>query len=115
MGALSVETLLGFLTTTASVIAFAKLQEMMPTRPLTYQGQNVVSLVVLGGAVVMGVDADGGLVRPVSVDVPGLHRIVAAVRHSAGDPHRRRGHAHRDRAVEFLRRSGRRGHGLRAG
>src|SRR3954466_9850657 len=43
MGALSLETLLGFLTTTASVIAFAKLQELMPTRPLTYPGQNFVS------------------------------------------------------------------------
>src|SRR6185437_2412919 len=43
MGALSAETLLGFLTTTASVIAFGKLQEILPTRPLTYKGQNVVS------------------------------------------------------------------------
>ena len=37
-GRASVETLLGFLTTTASIIAFAKLQEILPTRPLTYQG-----------------------------------------------------------------------------
>ena len=40
MGALGMETLLGYLTTTASIIAFAKLQELMPTRPLTYPGQN---------------------------------------------------------------------------
>src|SRR5207244_11666659 len=38
MAALSLETLLGYLTTTASIIAFAKLQELMPTRPLTYPG-----------------------------------------------------------------------------
>jgi NAD(P) transhydrogenase subunit beta len=54
MGALVVETLLGFLTTTASIIAFAKLQELMPTRPLTYKGQNIVSLSVLTAAIVIG-------------------------------------------------------------
>jgi proton-translocating NAD(P)+ transhydrogenase subunit beta len=54
MGALVLETLLGFLTTTASIIAFAKLQELMPTRPLTFKGQNVVSLSMLTAAVVVG-------------------------------------------------------------
>jgi NAD(P) transhydrogenase subunit beta len=54
MGALVLETLLGFLTTTASIIAFAKLQELMPTRPLTYKGQNVVSLSMLTAAIVIG-------------------------------------------------------------
>ena len=54
MGALVLETLLGFLTTTASVIAFAKLQELMPTRPLTFKGQNIVSLSILTAAVVIG-------------------------------------------------------------
>jgi H+-translocating NAD(P) transhydrogenase subunit beta len=54
MGALAAETLLGYLTATASVIAFGKLQEILPTRPLTYKGQNVVSFLVLGGAVLLG-------------------------------------------------------------
>src|ERR1700747_2189362 len=54
MGALVLETLLGFLTTTASIIAFAKLQELMPTRPMTYKGQNVVSLSMLTAAIVIG-------------------------------------------------------------
>ncbi len=54
MGALTLETLLGFLTTTASVIAFAKLQELMPTRPMTYPGQNFISLGVLSAAVILG-------------------------------------------------------------
>jgi len=54
MGALVLESLLGFLTTTASIIAFAKLQELMPTRPLTYKGQNVVSLSMLTAAIVIG-------------------------------------------------------------
>jgi NAD(P) transhydrogenase subunit beta len=54
MGALVLETLLGYLTATASIIAFAKLQELMPTRPLTYKGQNVVSLGTLSAAIAIG-------------------------------------------------------------
>jgi len=55
MGALMVETLLGFLTFTASLMAFGKLQELLPTRPITYRGQNIVNLSLLGLAVVIGV------------------------------------------------------------
>ncbi|MBV8843987.1 MAG: NAD(P)(+) transhydrogenase (Re/Si-specific) subunit beta [Bryobacterales bacterium] len=64
MGALSAETLLGFLTATASVIAFGKLQEILPTRPITYAGQNIVSFIVLGGAVVLGVSLTAGISAP---------------------------------------------------
>jgi NAD(P) transhydrogenase subunit beta len=55
MGALVLETLLGFLTCTASLMAFGKLQEILPTRPITYRGQNIVNLGILGAAVVIGV------------------------------------------------------------
>ena len=41
MGALIVETLLGFLTVTASLMALGKLQEVLPARPITYKGQNL--------------------------------------------------------------------------
>lgn len=54
MGALVVETLLGFLTFTASCMAFGKLQEILPTRPVTYRGQNVVNLVLFATAVAIG-------------------------------------------------------------
>jgi NAD(P) transhydrogenase subunit beta len=64
MGALSLETLLGYLTTTASIIAFGKLQEILPTRPLTYKGQNFVSLLVLGGAVVLAIMMVAGWTAP---------------------------------------------------
>ncbi len=47
MGALGVEVLLGFLTFTGSLLAFAKLQGLLPGRPITYRGQNVVNLSVL--------------------------------------------------------------------
>ena len=55
MAALVIETLLGFLTTTASVMAFGKLQEIVPTRPMTYKGQNFVNLLLFAIAAVLGV------------------------------------------------------------
>jgi NAD(P) transhydrogenase subunit beta len=55
MGALIAETLLGFLTFTASLMAFGKLQEILPTRPITYKGQNIVNLSVLAIAIGLGV------------------------------------------------------------
>jgi NAD(P) transhydrogenase subunit beta len=64
MAALGTETLLGFLTTTASIIAFAKLQELMPTRPLTYPGQNFVSLGTGAAAVVLIVMMVMGMSAP---------------------------------------------------
>ncbi len=54
MGALVLETLLGFLTFTASLMAFGKLQEVLPSRPITFKGQNIVNLGILGVAVVLG-------------------------------------------------------------
>jgi len=55
MGALIVETLLGFLTVTASVMAWGKLQEVLPGRPVTYKGQFFVNMGVLVSAIVIGV------------------------------------------------------------
>ena len=55
MGALSLEVLLGFLTFTASLMAFGKLQEILPTRPVTYRGQNVINLSLFGLAAGAGV------------------------------------------------------------
>lgn len=51
MGALAIEVLLGFLTFTASLMAFGKLQELLPQRPITYQGQNVVNISILALAI----------------------------------------------------------------
>ena len=44
MVALVVETLLGFLTFTGSLMAMGKLQEVLPQRPITYRNQNAVNL-----------------------------------------------------------------------
>lgn len=55
MVALALEVLLGFLTFTASLMAFGKLQEILPTRPMTYRGQNIVNLFVFAAAVVLAI------------------------------------------------------------
>jgi NAD(P) transhydrogenase subunit beta len=54
MAALTLEVLLGFLTFTASLMAFGKLQEVLPQRPITFRGQNVVNLSLLGAAAAAG-------------------------------------------------------------
>ncbi len=48
MVALGFEVLFGFITVTGSLIAFSKLQGLMPGRPLVYKGQNIVNLVFFG-------------------------------------------------------------------
>jgi len=50
---IGLEVIIGSLTFTGSLIAAGKLQEILPQRPITYRGQNVVSLSVLGAAVIL--------------------------------------------------------------
>jgi len=55
MAFLCLEVLLGGLTFTGSLMAFGKLQEILPTRPMTYKNQNIFNLSILFLAVVCGV------------------------------------------------------------
>jgi H+-translocating NAD(P) transhydrogenase subunit beta len=55
MGALVAEVILGFLTFTGSLMAAGKLQEIVPTRPIVYKGQNAINFALLGIAVLSGV------------------------------------------------------------
>ena len=55
MVALVVETLLGFLTFTGSLMAMGKLQEILPSRPLVYKNQNAINFVLFAIAVGLGV------------------------------------------------------------
>jgi NAD(P) transhydrogenase subunit beta len=55
MTEIALEVIIGSLTFTGSLIAAGKLQEILPQRPITYRGQNFVSLSVLGAAVVIGI------------------------------------------------------------
>ena len=50
-GALAAEVILGGLTFTGSLMAAGKLQEVIPTRPITYKGQNLINLALLAIAV----------------------------------------------------------------
>ena len=55
MSALIVETLLGFVTVTASIMAWGKLQEVLPGRPVTYKGQFFINMAVLASAIALGI------------------------------------------------------------
>ncbi len=70
MGAIGVEVILGYLTFTGSLMAAGKLQEIVPTRPITYRGQNVVNL----GLLAMAIAAAGVLLFR-----PGLWQLFPAI------------------------------------
>jgi H+-translocating NAD(P) transhydrogenase subunit beta len=53
MAEIGLEVVIGSLTFTGSIIAAGKLQELLPQRPITYRGQNIVSLSVLGAALAL--------------------------------------------------------------
>jgi NAD(P) transhydrogenase subunit beta len=79
MVALIVETLLGFLTFTASMMAFGKLQEVLPQRPITYKGQNFVNLGVLAAAAGVGLALIVSPDRSVLFPVFGLLALLFGV------------------------------------
>lgn len=64
MVVLAAEILLGFLTFTGSMIAFAKLQELISSSPVLYPGRNFVTLitflVAIGSAVMLGIQPEVG-------------------------------------------------------
>jgi NAD(P) transhydrogenase subunit beta len=55
MTALVLEVLLGYLTFTGSLMAFGKLQDLLPSRPMVYKGQNFVNLTLFAIAVACAV------------------------------------------------------------
>src|SRR5271154_3480014 len=55
LSVLSMEVILGALTFTGSLMAAGKLQEILPQRPITYKGQNLVNLFFLVIAVAVAV------------------------------------------------------------
>src|ERR1700693_599181 len=56
MAVLALEIILGSLTFTGSLMAAGKLQEVLPQRPITYKGQNIVNLSLL--AIAIGLAGD---------------------------------------------------------
>ena len=55
MAVLAMEVILGSLTFTGSLMAAGKLQELLPQRPITYKGQNIVNLSLLAISVALAV------------------------------------------------------------
>ncbi len=53
MSAMGFEIMLGALTTTGSLIAFGKLQGIVPGQPLVYRGQNIFNMTLLLATVVL--------------------------------------------------------------
>jgi H+-translocating NAD(P) transhydrogenase subunit beta len=53
--------LIGSISFAGSIVAFAKLQELVSGRPIVFPAQNVVNVLVLGGAAVLGVVAVAGV------------------------------------------------------
>ncbi|MDQ2667218.1 MAG: NAD(P)(+) transhydrogenase (Re/Si-specific) subunit beta [Gemmatimonadota bacterium] len=76
MTALGFEMLLGSLTVTGSAMAFGKLQELLPSQPITFRGQNLVNGVLFAAAIGLLV---GVIVNPTNAAALYAMIAVAAV------------------------------------
>ena len=83
MAVLSMEVILGSLTFTGSLMAAGKLQEILPQRPITFKGQNIVNLGMLAGSVAVAaylvVHPDHINLFPVIVVVPLLFGVLMII------------------------------------
>ncbi len=83
MAVLALEVILGSLTCTGSLMAAGKLQDLLPYRPLTYTGQNVVNLCVLAVALAVAgyLTLHPGATRlfPVIVALPLLFGLIMVI------------------------------------
>ncbi len=69
-GAVGFEVLLGAITFTGSLMAFGKLQGILPGRPQTFPGQNAINFILIGACVVM---------LGILIARPGLQPVFAAL------------------------------------
>ncbi|MGA8269256.1 MAG: NAD(P)(+) transhydrogenase (Re/Si-specific) subunit beta [Candidatus Acidiferrales bacterium] len=83
MGVLALEVILGSLTFTGSLMAAGKLQEILPQRPITYKGANIVNLSVLAAAVIVAgylvAHPENKALFPVIVAVPLLFGVLMII------------------------------------
>ena len=109
--------LIGSISFSGSMIAFAKLQGLIKKSWL-FPGQNVINLLVLAAAIVLGVivtlQHTGAPHRARRARARPLLRPVAALRRAHDAAHRRRRHAGRDLALQRPHRPGRGVRRLRA-
>src|SRR6266853_100205 len=83
MSVLSMEVILGSLTFTGSLMAAGKLQELLPQRPVTYKGQNIVNLGMLvasiGVAAYLTMHPDHLYLFPIILVIPLLFGVLMIV------------------------------------
>ncbi len=83
MSVLSMEVILGSLTFTGSLMAAGKLQEILPQRPITFKGQNLVNLgmllVAVGVAVVLVFHPERTYLFPVLLAIPLLFGVLMII------------------------------------
>src|SRR5580692_9659949 len=83
LSVLCMEVILGSLTFTGSLMAAGKLQELLPQRPITYKGQNIVNLGVLavavGIAVTLVLHPDRTHLFPVMILIPLLFGVMMII------------------------------------
>jgi len=83
MSVLSMEVILGGLTFTGSLMAAGKLQEILPQRPITYKGQNLVNFllfaVAVGSAVYLVLHPEARQFFPLIVGVSLIFGILLVI------------------------------------
>ncbi len=83
LSVLSLEVILGGLTFTGSLMAAGKLQEILPQRPITYKGQNLVNLllflIALGSAVFLVLHPEARIFFPIIVGVSLIFGILLVI------------------------------------
>jgi len=83
MSVLSMEVILGALTFTGSLMAAGKLQEVLPQRPITYKGQNIVNLgflaIAIGLAAYLVMHPGAKHVFPFMVGIPLMFGVLMII------------------------------------
>jgi H+-translocating NAD(P) transhydrogenase subunit beta len=83
MAVLAMEVILGSLTFTGSLMAAGKLQEILPQRPLTYKGQNLVNLSLLAVSIAVAaylvLHPEAKSFFPLIVGIPLLFGVLMVV------------------------------------
>jgi NAD(P) transhydrogenase subunit beta len=83
MGVLSLEVILGALTFTGSLMAAGKLQELLPQRPITYKGQNLVNLgllaIAIGIAVMLVLHPEKSYLFPFMIAIPLVFGVMMII------------------------------------
>jgi NAD(P) transhydrogenase subunit beta len=83
MAVLAMEVILGGLTFTGSLMAAGKLQEVLPQRPITYRGQNIVNLgflaVAIAIAAVLVMHPEHRSLFPLIVGIPLIFGVLMIV------------------------------------